>query len=260
MPAILNLQNVSKQFGGVPAVDDFTYDFEGGMTALIGPNGAGKTTAFNLIGGHLHPDTGTVTFEGQRLSGCNMSFLDRKPWNIASLGIGRLFQDVRLFKKMTVLENVMTAFPKQRGESIWRILLAPWTEIKPEQERRQHAMELLERVGLADKADALADNLSYGEQKLVALARLLAAEAKLLLLDEPAAGVNPAMIPKLLETIKGLATPNRTIIFIEHNLDIVRNLAEQVVFMAAGAKIMSGSPQEVLANPKVRTAYTGTMK
>ena len=253
MSAILNLQNVSKQFGGVRAVDDFTYGFEGGITALIGPNGAGKTTAFNLIGGHLHPDMGTVTFKDQKLSG-------RKPWNIASLGIGRLFQDVRLFKKMTVLDNVMAAFPKQRGESIWRVILAPWTEIKPEKERRKHAMELLEMVGLTNKADSLADNLSYGEQKLVALARLLAAEARLLLLDEPAAGVNPALLPKLIETIKVLATQNRTVIFIEHDLDIVRNLAEQVVFMVAGKKIMSGSPQEVLAHSKVRAAYTGTMK
>ena len=251
MPAILNLQNVSKQFGGVRAVDDFNCGFDRGkITALIGPNGAGKTTAFNLVGGHLRPDSGTVTFEGHKLSG-------RKPWHIASLGVGRLFQDVRLFKKMTVLDNVMTAFQQQQGEAIWRMLFVPWTEIKPERNRREQAMAFLEKVGLADKAKALAENLSYGQQKLVAIARLLAADAKLLLLDEPTAGVNPGMIKSLLDTVKLLATEGRTVVFVEHNIAVVRDLADWVVFMASGKVQQFGSPGDVLSDPEVRAMYVG---
>ena len=252
MSTILSLKNVSKLFGGVRAVDDFTYDFERGkITALIGPNGAGKTTAFNLIGGHLQPDTGTVTFEGQKLS-------RRTSWGIASLGIGRLFQDVRLFGRMTVLDNVMTAFPGQRGESFSRGLSSLWTEIKQEKSRQKQAMELLEMVGLANKADALAENISFGQQKLVALVRAFATNAKLLLLDEPTTGVNPGMIRSLLDTVKTFAEKDeRTIIFVEHNIEVVRSLAHKVVFMTAGKIQNCGTPSDVLSDPKVRTMYVG---
>ena len=251
MDNILELNQVSKHFGGVEAVHDVTIGFERGkITALIGPNGAGKTTAFNLIGGHLTPDAGTVTFEGRKLSG-------RKPWDIASLGIGRLFQDVRLFRKMTVLDNVMAAFPRQQGESVWRTLLWPWTESNSEKKRRERATQLLEKVGLPEKVDSLAENLSYGQQKLVAIARLLAADAKLLLLDEPTAGVNPLLVRQILSTSKQLAAEGRTIIFIEHNMEIVRNLAERAIFMSTGIMMKSGSPAEVLADPHIRAAYIG---
>ena len=249
--ALLELQNVTKRFGGVRAVDDLSIGFEEGqITALIGPNGAGKTTAFNLVGGLLQPDSGNVMFQNKRLH-------YMKSWQIASLGIGRLFQDVRLFKKMTVLENVMTAFQFQKGESLWRTMLIPLTEFKPETARKDEAMRLLESVGLADKAESLAENLSFGQQKLAAIARLLAADAKLLLLDEPTAGVNPVMIRQLLETIKRLAAEGRTVVFIEHNMEVVRDLAEKVIFMAAGKMTSFGSPQEVLCDPSVRAAYVG---
>jgi len=251
MPTILQLKNVSKQFGGIKAVRDLTVEFkQGRITALIGPNGAGKTTAFNLIGGLFRPDSGSVTFHGKPLLG-------KKPWHIASLGIGRLFQDVRLFRKMTVLENVMTAFQQQEGESLWRVMLAPWTEFKPEARRKEQAMQLLEKVGLTEKTEALAENLSYGQQKLAAIARLLAADAKLLLLDEPTAGVNPVMIQQLLATIRQLAAEGRTIIFVEHNMEVVRALADWVIFMSAGRMMKSGKPHDVLADPNVRAAYIG---
>ena len=251
MKYILELNQVSKQFGGVKAVRDLTVEFkQGKITALIGPNGAGKTTAFNLIGGLLRPDAGSVTFNGTRLLG-------KKPWHIASLGIGRLFQDVRLFRKMTVLENVMTAFQHQEGESLWRVMLAPWTEFKPEAGRKEQAMSLLEKVGLAEKAESLAENLSYGQQKLAAITRLLAADAKLLLLDEPTAGVNPVMVRQLLTTIRQLAAEGRTIIFVEHNMEVVRELADWVIFMSAGRMRAVGKPHDVLADPDVRAAYIG---
>ncbi len=251
MPDLLSLQNVSKHFGGVQAVDRLSIGFAPGkITALIGPNGAGKTTAFNLIGGLLRPDTGSVRFEDNPISGLN-------PWRITSLGIGRLFQDVRLFKKMTVLENVMTAFLKQEGESLWRVMLVPWTETGPEKVRREKATELLEKVGLHHLAGTPAENLSYGQQKLVAIARLLAADARLLLLDEPTAGVNPAMIHKLLETVKRLATEGKTVIFVEHNMEVVRNMADWVYFMVAGKVTSFGSPSDVLSDPEVQAAYIG---
>ena len=251
MHNILELQQVSKHFGGIKAVDELTIGFEQGkITALIGPNGAGKTTAFNLIGGLLRPDSGSMAFNGKRLFGL-------KPWHIARLGIGRLFQDVRLFNKMTVLENVMTAFQWQRGESLWRVAFAPWTQSTPEARHKEQAMRLLQTVGLPDKANSLAENLSYGQQKLVAIARLLAADAKLLLLDEPTAGVNPVMIRQFFTTIRQLVAENCTILFIEHNMEIVRELAERAIFMSAGKIMKSGSPADVFADPNVRSAYIG---
>ena len=247
----LELDHVSKHFGGVKAVDKLDHRFaHGKITAIIGPNGAGKTTAFNLIGGHLQPDSGSVTFGGKRLAGM-------KPWDIARLGIGRLFQDVRLFRKMTVLENVMAAFEHHTDESLWRVMLSPWTLLQPEARRKSQAMELLKKVGLSEKAESLAENLSYGQQKLVAIARLLAADARVLLLDEPTAGVNPVMIKTLLATIKQLAAEGRTVIFIEHDLDVVRDLAERVIFMSAGKVLKVGTPREVLADPNIRAAYMG---
>jgi ABC-type branched-subunit amino acid transport system ATPase component len=264
MPAILKLDDVSKQFGGVRAVYGFSFAFyEKEITALIGPNGAGKTTAFNLIGGHLRPDTGTVTFEKHIHYDTGMITTEKhilsgqKPWDIAALGIGRLFQDVRLFKKMTVLENVMAAFRQQKGEMIWRVLFSPQKEFEQESKRRKQAMELLERVGLAEKAGALAENLSYGQQKLVAIARLLAADAKLLLLDEPTAGVNPGMIESLLDIVRDLVKEGRTVIFVEHNIKVVRDLADWVVFMAAGKVQKFGSLEDVLDDPEIRAMYVG---
>jgi len=247
---MIKLDQVTTGYSEKTVLHDINMCFEQGkITALIGPNGAGKTTAFNLISGLLLPDSGGVTFNGKRLSGL-------KPWHVASLGIGRLFQDVRLFRKMTVLENVMAAFQHQGGESLWRMMLAPWTETRPESKRKEQAMQLLEKVGLTEKADSLAENLSFGQQKLVAIARLLAADAKVWLLDEPTAGVNPVMVQQLLTTIRQLAR-ERTIIFIEHTMGIVRDLADEVIFMAAGKMMSSGSPQEVLADPDVRAAYIG---
>ena len=252
--SILELKNLSKQFGGVKAVENLSLNFSAGqITALIGPNGAGKTTVFNLIGGLIRPDSGSISFERKNLVGLT-------PWQIADRGIGRLFQDVRLFRKMTVLENVLTAYKFQQGESIWRALFAPWTEIKPEKERRKHALDLLEKVGLAEKAESPSEKLSYGQQKLLAIARLLAADAKVLLLDEPTAGVNRVMIEEILKTIQLLAQEGKTIVFVEHNMEVVRSLAQTVIFMSTGRATASGTPDEVLSSSEVKTAYIGRVK
>ena len=251
MDYIFEFQKVSKSFGGVEAVQDLNVAFERGkITALIGPNGAGKTTAFNMMSGLLYPDSGSMLLNNRKLYGL-------KPWDIAALGVGRLFQDVRLFRKMTVLENVMTAFQHQAGESLWRVLSMPWTLFKQEASLKNRAMQLLEKVSLTEKAESLAENLSYGQQKLVAIARLLAADAKLLLLDEPTAGVNPVMIRQLLTTIKQLVADGRTVVFIEHNMEVVRSLAEHAIFMSAGKILKSGSPEDVFADSNVRAAYIG---
>ncbi|MDR1924816.1 MAG: ATP-binding cassette domain-containing protein [Planctomycetaceae bacterium] len=251
MENILTLKHVTKSFGGVRAVDDLSVDFEAGqITAFIGTNGAGKTTAFNIIGGMLQPDTGSVLFKGKSLLGLTA-------WDIASLGIGRLFQDARLFRKMTVLENLMAAFQNQHGEAVWRSMFIPFAETAAEKQRKEAAMQLLEKVGLQNEAETLAESLSFGQQKLAAIARLLAADAKLLLLDEPTAGVNPAMIKQLLEIVQKLMVEGRTVIFVEHNLEVIRSLAHRVVFMNVGKIMATGTPQEVLNDPQVRSTYIG---
>lgn len=247
----LALEHITKSFGGVHAVDGVSLEFAPGtVTALIGPNGAGKTTVFNLISGFLRPDEGTIHYRDEELTG-------RPPHQIARRGIGRLFQDVRLFGRMTVLENVLSAFPDQRGERVWRSVFTRWRVNAQEQNHTEHAMRLLEQIGLTDRADALGENLSYGQQKLVAIARLLAADADVLLLDEPVAGVNPGLAETLLATICHLAEQGKTVVVIEHNMNVVLDVADWTYFMDDGSLASFGLPQDVLADPEVRAAYMG---
>ena len=250
----LTLEHITKTFGGVHAVEEVSMRFTPGkVTALIGPNGAGKTTLFNLISGQLCPDRGTVRYQGEELTGM-------APHRIAGRGVGRLFQDVRLFGRMTVLDNVRSAFPDQRGESAWRAVFTRWRVNRQEQTHTEQALELLEQVGLTEKADELGENLSYGQQKLAAIARLLAMGADTLLLDEPVAGVNPGLVGTLLNTVRRLADDGKTIVLIEHNMNVVLDVADQSYFMDDGRCVASGKPRDVLANPEVRAAYTGLDK
>ncbi|MEO1075504.1 MAG: ATP-binding cassette domain-containing protein [Bacteroidota bacterium] len=247
----LVLQHIARAFGGVHAVEDVSVRFEPGrVSALIGPNGAGKTTLFNLVSGFLRLDEGIIHYREERLDGL-------APWRIAQHGIGRLFQDVRLFNRMTVLDNVRAAFPRQRGESVWWSLLRRPTVRAQEESLKQRALELLASVELADRARDLAENLSFGQQKLVALARLLAADAHVLLLDEPTAGVAPHLVPHLLGIIREIAADGRTVIVIEHNMAVVTEVADHVYFMDKGRIVASGLPVEVLEHPSVRAAYLG---
>lgn len=248
---MLELDKVSKSFGGVRAVDRVSALFEPGrITALIGPNGAGKTTLFHLIGGILHPDEGEVRYNGKRLNGLT-------PWQVARHGIGRLFQDVRVFGKLTVLENVLSAFPHQLGENpLWSLTLRPKV-LSQERRLTEQAHQLLQFVGLDDHADAPAESLSYGQQKLLAIARLLAAQSDALLLDEPTAGVNPEMVKELLALLRQLANSGKMIVIIEHNMSIVMEIADWVYFMDQGQIVAFGLPEEVLGDPAVRAAYLG---
>jgi len=250
---ILSCHNLQKSFGGVRALDlpgDGPFFKPGRVTALLGSNGAGKTTLFHLLTGQLRPDTGEVRLGEKRIDGL-------APWHISRLGIGRLFQDVRVFEKLTVLENVLVAFPHQKGENPLLSIFARGAVNRQEFSNTTDAERLLKFVGLDDYAAAPAKSLSYGQQKLVAIARLLAAGAKVLLLDEPAAGVNPQMIESLLDLVRRLADQSHTIVLVEHNMEVVETLADYVYFLHEGHLIAQGLPQEVLSDSQIRAAYLG---
>ncbi len=249
--SVLELIGVSKSFEGLKAVDSIYLDFSANkITALIGPNGAGKTTVFNLISGFLKPDAGSIKLKGKDLTGL-------PPFRIARAGVGRLFQDVRIFKEMTVLDNVMTAFPGQSGERWWAPIFQPLNVRKQEKAHIQKALELLCFVGLEEKKDDQAESLSYGQQKLLCIARLLASDAEILLLDEPTAGVSPAMVPQLLQVIRSLRDQGKAVLLIEHNLNVVSEIGDWVFFLDEGQVTYFGLPQDVLGNAEVRQAYIG---
>jgi ABC-type branched-subunit amino acid transport system ATPase component len=241
---ILRTHKLSKHFGGTVALDDVSVEFHpGSITSLIGSNGAGKSTLFNVITGLVTPDSGDVFLgngDNHRLNGLSTHI-------IARLGIGMLFQDVRVFRKLTALENVAVGAKSQPGEHSAAAIFRRRASATREREILDQAREALDFVGLADKAHLWAENLSYGQQKLVALARLLAADTRVLLLDEPTAGVHPDRIVQLLGLIQKLAEDqNRTVIMIEHNRDVVSRVSNRVYRLERGAIVASGSVADVL--------------
>ena len=247
----LETDSLNKHFGGVTALDDVTLDFPAGqVTAIIGPNGAGKTTLFNVIAGFLKPDSGSVFLVPNGDSGAantKTDILGLKPNQIALRGIGVLFQDIRIFEKLTALENVAVGAKNQPGENPLNCFLSPACVASREKEVLETARHYLDYVGLADKAHLWAEQLSYGQQKLMAIARLLAGDAKVLLLDEPTSGVHPDMIEKLLGLIQQLAdNDGRVVIMIEHNLNVVKRVGDWVYLMAGGRIEVFGKPEEVL--------------
>jgi ABC-type branched-subunit amino acid transport system ATPase component len=242
---------LTKSFGGVKAVDRLSVSFEPGrVTALVGPNGAGKTTLFHLISGSLRPDAGEIQYCSRRI--------DRlKPWQIARIGVGRLFQDVRVFNKISVLDNVRVAFSRQQGENPLWALIARHRVNQQEVDLLVEARKWLEFVGLGGLENVTAESLSYGQQKLLAVARLLAAGADVFLLDEPTAGVNQVMVRSLLTLVQELAAEGKTIVIIEHNMNVVAEVADWVFFMDEGRIVAFGQPEEVLADPEIRLTYLG---
>jgi branched-chain amino acid transport system permease protein len=247
----LRLAGVTCSFGGVRAVNQLTLDVEAGsITALLGPNGAGKTTLFNLISGFIHPDAGEIHYAGLRIDGLS-------PTRIARLGVGRFFQHVRLFQQMTGLENVLVALQRPADEGVLRTLLAVPHRNTRERALRAEAQQQLEALHLSELADRRAADLSYGQQKLLALARLLALDARLLLLDEPLAGLSPLALDRMLELIRLSAAAGRTILLIEHNLDAVRSIAGRIVFMSQGSLLVHGTVDDVLADPRLTDEYLG---
>ena len=239
-----------KTFGGVRAVDIDHLEIERGtITAIIGPNGAGKTTLFNLLTGFDRPDRGTWWLDGRRLDG-------RAPHRIARRGMVRTFQLTKSLSRLTVLENMAVAAQTQRGERLERALLR-WLWRGEEARVQARALELLDRFDIAHMADEQAGTLSGGQRKLLEMARALMADPRLIMLDEPTAGVNPALTESLLEHVRTLNAQGVTIVFVEHNMDVVMDISDWVVVMAQGRILTEGPPEQVVADEDVIAAYLG---
>ncbi len=250
-PNILEAHAVRRAFGGLVAVDVERFVVpRGAILGLIGPNGAGKTTFFNVLTGFERADSGEWSFDGRALQG-------KASYRIARAGMVRTFQIPKALSKMTVLENMKLAAPRQRGEHFFAALVRPsWHAQDREVEAR--AVELLDWIGLADKRTHYAGTLSGGQRKLLELGRSLMTDPKLLMLDEPTAGVNPALTETLLERIRGLQALGLTVLFVEHDMDVVTTISDRVVCMAEGQVIAEGTAREVVGNPVVIDAYLGT--
>ena len=250
--SILELKDVSKSFGGIQAVKDMTFTIEKGeLAGLIGPNGAGKTTIFNLITGVYDVTKGDMFYSGRNINSL-------KTYQVISLGIARTFQNLRLFAKSTVLENVMTAAQQHHKYSFFEALshMGRWKGM--EGVTREESMTLLERVGLADRANQAAGTLPYGLQRRLEIARAISLKPDLLLLDEPAAGMNAEEVEQLNELIVGIHEDFKlTILLIEHHMDMVMAICPHIVCMNFGAKIAEGSPEEIQSHPEVLKAYLG---
>jgi len=250
MSVVLDVQGLEKNFDGVRALADFSCSVRHGeILGLIGPNGAGKTTFFNIVSGFLSPESGEITFKGSGITGI-------PPHRITNLGLSRTFQNLRLVRQISVLDNVLLSFQQQPGEKLRNVFFNWRKSLEQESANRKEAVDLLEETGLAHKAADPADELSYGQQKLLSLACCLAAKSEVLLLDEPVAGIAPEMIERILGIIRDLPNKGKSVILIEHNLDAVMQVCDRVIFMDAGAKVSEGTPEEVRNDPRVIEAYT----
>jgi neutral amino acid transport system ATP-binding protein len=251
---ILEVSNVSIAFGGLRAVHGASLEVEQGtITSVIGPNGAGKTTLFNLISGSLTADSGSIKLEG-------ISIEKLKPHKIAHLGLIRTFQGAKIIKRLSVLENIVLAGQNNPGEKLWRIM-TPKVRREYEDAAKEKALDLLKEVGLENLADSFAGILSGGQRKLLDLSRCLMADPKIMLLDEPFAGVNPALVEKLLTVLNAIrAKHSLSFLLVEHDLETVMNISDKVVVMAQGEVIASGLPESIYDNDAVVDAYLGSRK
>ncbi|GAB4373450.1 MAG: ABC transporter ATP-binding protein [Deltaproteobacteria bacterium] len=248
---LLSVRGLSKSFGGVHAVDDVSFDVpRGAIKALIGPNGAGKTTLFNLVSGFLRPERGSIRFDGEELLGL-------QPHRIAARGMTRTFQQIRLFPKMSVLETVMVGCHlRSRGEFLAGMMSLPFTR-REEKRVREESLEILDQLGIADLAEAEAVSLPYGKQRIVELGRALACRPRILLLDEPAAGLNMSETAEMGRQIARIREMGVTVLLVEHDMALVMDISDEIVVLSYGKKIAEDEPKAIQRNPEVIRVYLG---
>jgi branched-chain amino acid transport system ATP-binding protein len=247
----LTISGVNKRFGGLQALRDCSFAIGAGkIICLVGPNGAGKTTVFNAITGFLKADSGEVSFKQQRLTG-------KRPQAIVRLGIARTFQNLRLFNDLTALDNVVSALPDQFGEEPIGATFRPFRTSRAQKALRDRAAAILSDVGLSARSDDFVRNLSYGEQKLLSIGRVLATGAELLLLDEPTSGLSGDALESVMALLRRLREQGRSQLVVEHNTRVVQQIADEVLFLHQGHVMAQGHPQTIIADPALAEIYFG---
>lgn len=249
---ILEIKNITKNFGGISALTDVSFSInKGEIFGLIGPNGAGKTTMFNMITNMFAPTSGEIIFDGEQITGI-------KPFQITDKGICRTFQNIRLFPQMNVLENIMVGGHSRTQSGVLKSVLRTKSQRNEETKLRGMARDLMELVGLSNYDEVIAENLSYGQQRRLEIARALASNPKLLLLDEPAAGMNETGTESLFDLIKKVQARGVTVLIIEHDMPLVMKLCDRITVLNSGKKLAEGTPEEIQNNQTVIEAYLGS--